>query len=579
MFKSLFMNELLRRLSSRPVITGELLFGSLLVNIMAMASPLFVMQVLNRYVGQGVDATLYTLTSGVLIAIIFEFVLRQSRMALARGISVGPDEETALKGFDALVKAKVPALEQTPAETRKEIVNGTAAIETAYNAINITTILDAPFSILFIFVLFLIEPMLALIVIFFVVGVFLVGLYGHRKMQSVAQAMQQVSSDGSALMGTATREADMIRSFNAGTYLQDAWYRHITYAQKLRREMSSAQGLVQTVTQSAMALMSVAVVAVGATLVVMGKMDVGAMIGGNILAARALQPVTRLAQLGSAFAKAREALDLFKQLESVETEAEKGSVISDCRGRIEFRDTAFSYPGSKLPIFEQLNLTIESGQVLVVIGNNGTGKSTFARLLLGLIEPTRGQILVDGLDMKQLNPEWWRRQVVFLPQEPALLNATIRENITINNPDIDDETLASVIDRCGLRRFLDESPDGLETRIADNGWRLSEGIRRRIALGRALATDGAVVVIDEPTESLDADGCRAVYQALASMAEKRRTIIIMSHDSDIVKGPHLEMNLNIKPVPKIERKGQKALPKPDPKLPSPENMDNKDGEA
>jgi len=137
------MNELLRRLRSRPVITGELLFGSFLVNIMAMASPLFVMQVLNRYVGQGVDATLYTLTSGVLIAIIFEFVLRQSRTSLARGNSVGPDEETALKGFETLVKAKVPALEQTPAETRKEILNGTTAIESAYNATNITTILDA----------------------------------------------------------------------------------------------------------------------------------------------------------------------------------------------------------------------------------------------------------------------------------------------------------------------------------------------------------------------------------------------------------------------------------------------------
>ena len=118
------MNELLRRLRSRPVITGELLFGSFLVNIMAMASPLFVMQVLNRYVGQGVDATLYTLTSGVLIAIIFEFVLRQSRTSLARGNSVGPDEET-------------------PAETRKEILNGTTAIESAYNATIITTILDA----------------------------------------------------------------------------------------------------------------------------------------------------------------------------------------------------------------------------------------------------------------------------------------------------------------------------------------------------------------------------------------------------------------------------------------------------
>ena len=133
----------------------------------------------------------------------------------------------------------------------------------------------------------------------------------------MAQNIQQASADGSALMGTATREADMIRSFNAGSYLQDAWYKHITAAQKMRRDMSGVQGMVQTVTQSAMALMSVAVVAVGATLVVMGQMDVGVMIGGNILAVRALQPVTKLAQLGSAFVKAREALDMFKNLSTL----------------------------------------------------------------------------------------------------------------------------------------------------------------------------------------------------------------------------------------------------------------------
>ena len=144
------MKELLRRARSRPLIAGEMLFGSLLINILAMASPLFVMQIPNRYVGQGVDATLFTLTSGVLIAILFEFALRQSRMALARGISVGPDENIALRAFDTLTTAKVPALDQTPAETRKEIVNGTTAIEAAYSATNITTVLDAPFSLLFV---------------------------------------------------------------------------------------------------------------------------------------------------------------------------------------------------------------------------------------------------------------------------------------------------------------------------------------------------------------------------------------------------------------------------------------------
>ena len=570
------MKELLRRVQARPLVAVEMAFGSLLVNVLAMASPLFVMQILNRYVGQGVDATLFTLTSGVLIAIGFEFALRRSRLSLARGISVGPDEAIALRAFDTLTSAKVPALDQTPAETRKEIVNGTTAIEAAYNATNITTVLDAPFSLLFIFVLYIVEPMLAGVTLLFVIGVYAIGLYGHHKLQSITLELQQVSGEGGGLLSTATREADMIRSFNAGDFIRQRWYGHITHAQKLRRDLNATQGLVQTLTGSAMALLSVCVIGIGAVLVVSGKLDVGAMIGGNILAARALQPVTRLAQLGSAFARARQSKAVFDQLDAIEREATAGATVSAYSGKLEFRDAAFSYPGSKLPIFESLNLTVGPGDVLVVLGNNGTGKSTFARLLLGLIEPVRGQILVDGLDMKQLAPDWWRRQVVYLPQEPALLNATIRENLTVNNRDLDDAGLAAIVEKCGLKRYLDESPDGLDAMIRDNGWRLSEGIRRRIALGRALATDGQLVIIDEPTESLDDEGCKAVYRVLASMADQKRTIVVMSHDKDIVKGSHLRLDLNFKPVPRLEKFGTKLLAKPVQQIEGPDKPNESD---
>lgn len=552
------MKELLRRFIAHPGLSLELLVGSFFVNVMAMASPLFVMQVLNRYVGQGVDATLFTLTSGVLIAIALEFAFRQSRLSLARGISVKPDEAAALNGFDTLTKAKISALDQTPAETRKEIVNGTASIEAAYNATNVTTILDAPFSLLFVFVLYVIEPLLAYVVLGFIVAVFVVGIVSAKSMQSKTSDLQANTSTGSALLGTVTREGDTVRSFNAGEYLRDAWRQHVFTTQKLRRDIGASQALVQTITQSSNGLMSVAVIATGATLVVLGELDVGAMIGGNILAARALQPVTKLAQLGSAFAKARQSLDLFNKLAAVPLEPDSGSALREYSGSIEFRDAAFVFSGATAPIFESLNMTLPAGSVLVVTGDNGSGKSTLARLLMGLIEPVRGQILIDGLDLQQVSPEWWRRQVIFQPQEPALLNVTIEENLRINNPEMDPAMLNQVVELCGLRKFLDESPNGFETMVMDNGWRLSEGIRRRISLGRALTTNGALAVIDEPTESLDADGCKAVHQILGAMAKQGKTIIVMSHDKNIVKGPHMLLDLNVKPTPTVVKVGYDA---------------------
>lgn len=545
------MKELLKRVFAKPAIATELIVATLFINILAMASPLFVMQVLNRYVSQGVDATLVTLTTGVLLAIVLEFLFRQARGSLARGVNVEPDEKLAIAGYGILTRAKAGDLEQIPPETRREMVNGMASVEQAYSSSNIATILDVPFSLIFVFVLYLLHPILAMVVLAFLVGVFVLGVYGSMSMQEKTAELQNATGAGSSLLGTATREQDLVRAFNAGGFLRRAWEKHVHQSQRLRRDVTSKQGLIQTITQSANGLMSVAVITTGALLVVTGNMDVGAMIGANILSARALQPVTKLSQLGSAFAKARQALAMFSDLVKVPLEPEKGSAVSKYTGTIELRDLSFFFEGASMPLFESLSIKLTPGDVLLVIGDNGSGKTTLARLMLGLLEPDRGQILVDGLDLKQVALEWWRRQVIYMPQEPSLLNATIEENLKVNAPEIQTNDLNRIIDAVGLRRFLDESPQSFETPVVDNGWRLSEGTRRRLGLARALATNGALAVIDEPTESLDADGCAAVHNIMGSLVKQGRTIIIMSHDKNIVRGAHYLLDLNQKPVPTV----------------------------
>lgn len=541
-----------------PGLTAELVVASLFINILALAQPLFVTQVLNRYVAHGVDATLVTLTTGVVLALGLELAFRQARMHLARGVSVLPDEKTAIDGYTVLTMAKTGAVEQIPPETRREVVTGAQTIETAYNANNITTVLDVPFSLIFVLALYLLEPTLAIVVMAFLIVVFAGGVIGAMTMQKMTAEVQQASALGSSLVSTASREGDTIRCFNAGDFLRKTWRDHVYQIQGLRRTVTERQGLVQTLTQSANGFLGVAVITTGALLVTAGKLDVGVMIAANIMAARALQPISKFSQLGASFAKARQSLELFAKLMKAPLEPASGSALREYSGTIEFRDLAFGYQGAPTPMFESLNLKLDPGSVLVVSGANGSGKTTFARLIMGLLDPSRGQVLVDGLDLKQVAPEWWRRQVIYLPQEPALLNATIRDNLTINAPDMDDTELNRIVDQCGLRRFIDESAEGYDTQVLENGWRMSEGIRRRIALARALTTQGMLVVIDEPTESLDAEGAKAVHQILGALAKGGRTIIIMSHDPSIVKGPHGVLDLNEKPTPRLHFAGQAA---------------------
>ena len=545
------MKEFWSRLMSNPVVTFELVTATLFISILALASPIFVMQVLNRYVSQGVDATLITLTSGVLIAIVLELIFRQARLHIAQVISTSKDEDHALNGYKTLVHSKLSALERVPLDTRREILGGQQAIEQAYNASNITVVLDVPFALLFVFALYLLVPAIALVVLAFIVVVFFGGILGASSMNSVTNEVTEASSANSALLGTAIREAETVRAFNAGSNLTSSWGGQVTQLQWLRRKLALRQGLVQSLTQSANALMSVAVIVTAGILVVSGELDVGAMIGANILGARALQPISRFSQLGSTFAKARQALNLIEEFSKLPLEKERGSALSNYSGGIEFRDVSFNYGKDNNPLYEKINLKIEPGSILIVTGSNGAGKTTLARMVVGLLEPTRGNLLVDGLDIQQTAAEWWRKQVTYLPQEPALIGGTIGENILVNNPEAGSERLNQIIDTVGLRRFVDESESGIETPILDNGWRLSEGIRRRIALARALITNGKLVVFDEPTESFDTAGVKVVHTVLSTLAKAGCTIIVMSHDPKIVQGKHIVLDLDNKPVPSV----------------------------
>ena len=545
------MKELSARLFSKPAIAVELITATFFITILALASPLFVMQVLNRYVAQGVDATLVTLTTGVLIAIILELAFREARTHLAQRLTTVADQNMTNSGFNVLTRAKLDALERVPPDMRREILNGTSAIEQAYSASNINAVLDVPFALLFIFILYLLEPTIAFIVAGFLVLVFFGGLLGAASTQSKSNELTNHSGHTSAILGTAIRESETVRAFNAVRLLQKDWAENSGTVHNLRRKLNARQGFVQSLTQTSNALLSVTVIVVAGILVVSGKMDVGAMIGTNILAARALQPITRFSQLGASFTKAKQAINLLEEFSKLPLERDKGSALTEYSGGLEFRDLGFNYHGDSNPIFESISFKIEPGSVLVVTGANGSGKTTLAKVIMGLFDPARGHIYADGLDIQQMATEWWRRQIVYLPQEPALVNASIYENLIINNPEVEPEQVNRMIDATGLRQFVDESENGPETMVVDNGWRLSEGIRRRIALARGLLTNGRLVIFDEPTESFDTQGVQTVHAILSQFAQDGRTIIVMSHDAKIVKGRHTVLDLDNKPVPTV----------------------------
>lgn len=563
------MKELLYRLALRPGLTIEMLAATLLASILALASPLFVMQVLNRYVAHGVDTTLATLAVGVGIAVLLELGFRQIRMGLASAVNGKRDRQLTNAAFATLTNSRIAAIEQLPPGLRQELAAGADRIQAAYTAANICTVLDVPFALLFVFVLFLLSPAIALVVSLFLIFGFLISVITLASLRGPTQQLQASSSRRGNLLGAAIGSGDMVRAFNAGNAMRQQWQGETGILRGLARHIAQRQGFVQSIGMSAQALMSVGVISTGAVLVVQGQLNIGAMIGANILAARALGPVIKLASLSEPLAKARQALALFREFSKLPQERSDGTALEAFKGTVELQDMAFSHPGAKTPLFESMNLKIEPGSIVVFAGDNATGKTTLARLFAGLLEPTRGRILVDGVDLQQVAPEWWRGQISYMPQEPRFLDGSIKDNIAPANPEITDLELNRAIDMAGLRTFVDQSADGVNTRISSSAANLSLGIRRRLALARALATDGVLVLVDEPTEGLDAGGASQVVSAMNGLAQRGRTILIFSHDPHVLAGIPQYVDLNVKPTPVIVRRRTEGSTAPPSQLPKP----------
>ncbi|MGD9731314.1 MAG: ABC transporter transmembrane domain-containing protein, partial [Desulfamplus sp.] len=423
------MSELLLRLKKHPFITLELIAASFFVNVLGLASSLYIIQLLNRYISHGVDATLYTLTIGVCIAILLEFGFRRARSSLASYLGAERNYELMTAVFGILTSGKMKFLDRIPQRLRQEIIKGTNTVEDAYKAANITTIFDLPFAFIFIAVMTWLSWILSIITLIFMLFIFILGMMSRQMIKNNLNKVTESSVKGNGIFGTANQALDTVRLFDNSSLMVNEWNKNCGVFLDKRAELFDQQELIQNISRAAQSLMSVAIYAAGAVLTVNGDLNVGTLIGANILAMRALAPVARFAYLGEAFTMAEQALERIKQFGQIETERQGGIALKTYQGRLQFKDVSFAHQGMSRPLFESLDLEILPCAVLVVTGENGTGKTTLCRLIAGLIEPDRGQILADGVDLRQLSSAWWRSQLAYMPQDVQFLPASIRENL------------------------------------------------------------------------------------------------------------------------------------------------------
>jgi ATP-binding cassette subfamily C protein LapB len=554
----MILRTLIQRLASRPLIAVEVLAVTLAAAVLAFAQPLFVIQVLNRYVAFGVDATLWTLAVGALAAVAFEFLFRRARLSMIRAVNAPHDRRLSERAFDLLATMETQAMGALSTSERRHVVGAVDTVAQAARPATVAMLLDLPFALILVAAVSFLNPVLGLIAATgFAAGLALAAWTGFSTRRAQAGTIETGLLRG-GLINALVLSPDAVRAFNGGPRLARAWAGFDSAFRRLQNRLAMAQGGTQVDGQTLVAVVGIVIVAVGAVEVVAQRLDVGAMIGANILAARALQPVLRLGGSVGDLVRATQAFDVLARAQRMARERRGGGTLPEFKGRISFDDVAFQWPGAPAPLFEGVSLDAEPGSVLVVCGSNGAGKTTFARLLAGLLTPTRGSIRVDGAELRQIDLDWWRRQLVYLPQEPVFLPGSVREAITALKPDIDDAAVERLVETAGLRTFVASLPDGLDTPLRDGGTHLALGVRRRLALARALASDGRLAVLDEPLEALDADGRATLADVMRALAAFGRTIVVLSHDPSIIKGTYRLLDLDAKPEPRVSDHGAAA---------------------
>jgi len=538
------------------MLSFELLVASLFINVLGLTPPLFFILVFNRYVSSGFDGTLITLTVGMVLALALKFLFGLARNRLAEEVSGERDPQRMAHAFQVLVRARIAALARLPRTQVMEAVQAPQVSQSACSPQNIAAVLDAPFAILSVILVFMLSLALGLVTAVALLITAILSVLGQRGSRKPMLEIGESVAAGRQMAAQALQEPDTVRAFGCRGFLLGAWDEHVRRMHALRRAAFRMESLSQGGLEAAALLTRTAVIAIGAHQVVHGELTVGALIGASFLSGMPISIFSRFFRANSALNAAQEQGEKFRQLGALPLEADKGLAVDRFKGRLAFVDLAFAWPGAPGPLFESMSLELEAGGFLAVSGRNGTGKTTLARLLAGLLDPGRGQIMIDGLDLRQVAPEWWRRQLVYLPQEPAFIRATVVENIRLAGPDMQDEDLARVIGQAGLKPFLNAHPQGPQMVVEDGGRTLSPGIRRRLALARALATDGQMVVLDDPTEALDAEGCKTVLELIRDLNARKKTLVVFSNDVRILSMAGVYLDLNAKPVPRVTTPGR-----------------------
>ena len=545
------MKYLLLRLTNNKSLFIKLLVASFLVNILALSTPIYVIQVLQRYVAYGVTSTLVTLVIGVTFIAVFEFFFRNIRHRMAREYEL-KNIELSNKVLTKLNSIKSHIYEVSFKFRNDQINKNLNKIQNTYSASTILNLLDVPFTVIFLLALFLIHYQIGLICLIFLAIPFLIDRLYLEKIKKLSQQNDLLQSSIFRIFDNVITRNLSIKFFSLTSPIAKSWNFLANGIANNREDLEAEKNLISSYSSSIGSLLTISVIGWGSTLAVDGQISVGALIGANILAARALMPIIRYVAMKNNVSMAENSMNEINEYLNIPSDNNSGATIKEFKGTIEVNDLFFQYPQTKNPIFESLNLTFGPGDIISIVGSNGSGKSTLINVLASVLELSRGSILIDGIELTQISKAWYRNQTAFSPQEPKFIDGSLKDNL-IGSNEIKESDFRNILIEVDLLNYINSREKGLNTLLDERGETLPVGIRKRMSLARAMINQSQLVILDEPTEGLDINGRKHVIKLIKNENQRNKTIIIATNDQEIINLSHTLVDMNSKPKPSIAK--------------------------